>query len=195
MLKNLWESNTLDLSNLKGKKILLGVTGSIAAYKACDITSKLTQAGAQVFVVMTKNATYMVGEHSFHSLSGNPVVTGVYDKSDTQKPKHIALAQECDCLLIAPATANIIGKIANGIADDALSTMAMAFTKKVFIAPAMNVDMYNNKILQKNLNVLKDELGYEIIEPGEGYLACGETGKGRLADVKGDILKTLCQKI
>lgn len=192
---NLWESVNLDLSKLKGKTVLLGVTGSIAAYKACDITSKLVQAGAEVFVVMTKNATHMVGEHSFHSLSGNAVITDSYDKSDTKKPKHIALAQICDCMLIAPATANIIGKIAHGIADDALSTIAMAFTKKIFIAPAMNVDMYNNKILQKNLNVLKEELGCEIIEPAEGYLACGDTGKGRLADVSGDILKILCQQI
>lgn len=185
----------MDLAKLKGKTVILGVTGSIAAYKACDITSKLVQAGAEVFVVMTKNATHMVGEHSFYALCGNPVVTDVYDKNDTKKPKHISLAQQADCLLIAPATANIIGKIAAGIADDALSTLAMSFTKKILIAPAMNVDMYNNKILQKNLKFLKEEMDCHIIEPAEGYLACGDIGKGRLADISSDIMGTLCQII
>lgn len=185
----------VDLSKLKGKTVVLGVTGSVAAYKACEITSKLVQAGAEVFVVMTKNATYMVGPHSFYALCGNPVITDVYDKDDTKKPKHIALADRADCLLIAPATANIIGKIATGIADDALSTLAMSFTKKIIIAPAMNVNMYNNKVLQKNLTFLKQELECEIVEPDEGYLACGDTGKGRLADISSGILETLCRII
>lgn len=167
---------------LNGKKILLAVTGGIAAYKALALTSKLTQEGAIVKVMMSSNSKQFVTPLSFQALSREPVYDDTFDEKDPEKIAHIDLADWADYVVIAPATANIIGKLANGIADDMISTTLLAVTKAtIFIAPAMNVNMYNHPAVQKNIATLK-QFGYEFIEPNEGYLACGYVGKGRLAE-------------
>lgn len=167
---------------LKNINIVLGVTGGIAAYKACDIVSRLKKLGANIDVIMTKSATEMVGPHTFQALSQNPVIIDTFTTPRYWDIEHISLAQKADILLVAPATANIIGKVANGIADDMLSTTIMASTAKVVFAPAMNTKMYENKIVQQNIEKLVS-LGYKFIEPDSGRLACGDIGKGKLADV------------
>lgn len=164
---------------LENKNILLGVTGGIAAYKALEIVSSLKKLGAEVDVIMTESATEFVQPLSFRSLSHNPVVVDMFAEPKQWNVKHISLAEKADLCLIAPATANIIGKIANGIADDMLSTTVMATNAPVLLAPAMNCNMYDNSILQQNLTQLK-KLDYQLIEPDAGYLACGTEGKGRL---------------
>ncbi|KXS43330.1 MAG: phosphopantothenoylcysteine decarboxylase / phosphopantothenate--cysteine ligase [Candidatus Frackibacter sp. T328-2] len=169
------------LSSLKKKNILLGVTGGIAAYKSLEIVSRLKKAGAEVDVIMTEAATKFVQPLSFRSLSHNPVVIDMFSEPKQWDVKHIALAEKADLFLVAPATANIIGKITNGIADDMLSTTIMATTAPKVLAPAMNHNMYMNSVVQRNLNDL-NELGYKIIEADSGYLACGVEGKGRLPD-------------
>ena len=168
---------------LEGKCVVLGVTGGIAAYKACEIVSRLKKLGAAVRVVMTEHACQFVAPLTFETLSGNQVYVSSFEHSF--EIEHISLAKSADLFLIAPATANIIGKIANGIADDLLSavTMAAANQAYVFIAPAMNTNMYENPIVQENLEKLRG-LGYQIIEPKEAMLACGTMGKGALADVE-----------
>ncbi|WP_027340743.1 bifunctional phosphopantothenoylcysteine decarboxylase/phosphopantothenate--cysteine ligase CoaBC [Halonatronum saccharophilum] len=166
---------------LKGKKIVIGVTGGIAVYKAVDIVSRLKKLGAEVNVIMTKAATEFVTPLTFQSLSHNPVVVDMFGKAHYWDVEHISLADKADLMLIAPATANIIGKIANGIADDMLSTTIMATKAKVVLSPAMNVNMYNNPIFQENLSYLKEK-GYKVIEADAGYLACGYEGRGRLPD-------------
>lgn len=166
---------------LKNKNVLLGVTGGIAAYKACDLTSKLTQQGANVRVVMTKSATKFVSPLTFQALSRNPVYIDTFDEKDPEKIAHIDVADWAEIAIIAPATANIIGKLANGIADDMLSTILLATRAKVYIAPAMNVHMYANQAVIENMKKL-DEWGYHFIEPQEGYLACGYVGRGRLEE-------------
>lgn len=163
------------------KKIVLGVTGGIAAYKACALTSKLTQEGAEVKVIMTESATKFVTPLTFQALSRNPVYTDTFDEKDPLKIAHIDLADWADYIVIAPATANIIGKLANGIADDMLTTTILATKASIFIAPAMNVNMYEHPAVMKHLNTLKN-WGYQFIEPNAGYLACGWTGKGRLEE-------------
>ncbi|ABR48938.1 phosphopantothenoylcysteine decarboxylase/phosphopantothenate--cysteine ligase [Alkaliphilus metalliredigens QYMF] len=168
---------------LKGTNIVLGVSGGIAAYKACDIVSKLRKLDANVNVIMTVAAMEFIKPHTFQALSQNPVITEMFESPRYWEIEHISLAQKADVLLIAPATANIIGKVANGIADDMLSTTIMASTAKVIFAPAMNTKMYENPILQENINKLKG-LGYEFIPPGSGRLACGDHGAGKLADVE-----------
>ena len=165
---------------LSGKNIVIGVTGGIAAYKACDIVSRLKKLGAGVDVIMTGSAAEFVSPLTFQSLSQNPVTTDMFEKPLNWDIKHISLAQKADMFLIAPATANIIGKIANGIADDMLSTTVMAAKCPVVIAPAMNTGMYENAVVQKNIKSLK-ALGYQFIEPESGRLACGDEGKGKLA--------------
>ena len=170
--------------SLKGRTILLGVTGSIAAYKACDVVRRLQEKGCGVTVVMTKGAENFITPLSLENLSGRKVHKKMFEQDNNAwRINHIHLAQQADVLLIAPATANIIGKIANGIADDLLSCLAMATKAKILIAPAMNTDMYNNKIVQANITKLKD-LGFNFILPTEGKLACGTTGEGHLADVE-----------
>ncbi len=164
---------------LDGKKVLVGVTGGIAVYKAVDIVSRLKKLGAEVNVIMTQAATEFVTPLTFQSLSHNPVTVDMFGKANYWDVEHISLADKADLALIAPATANIIGKIANGIADDMLSTTIMATKAKVLLCPAMNVNMYNNPIFQENLSYLKEK-GYKIIEADAGYLACGYEGKGRL---------------
>ena len=167
---------------LKGREIVLGVTGGIAAYKAAELVRLLIKEEANVHVVMTRNAQEFVTLLTFQTLSGNPVVTDPFALVEDQKIGHIALADRAELIVILPATANIIGKIANGIADDFLSTMVMASKAPVLFAPSMNVNMWENKALQKNIQTLL-ERGYHLIEPGEGELACHWYGKGRLAEL------------
>ena len=165
---------------LKDKTVVIGVSGGIAVYKTLDVIRRLRKLGVNVNVIMTKSATEFVTPLSFQSLSQNYVVCDMFEDPKTWDVEHISLAKRADVFLIAPATANVIGKIANGIADDMLTTSVMATKAKVLIAPAMNTNMYENPILQRNINTLK-ELGYNFVEPESGRLACGDTGKGKLA--------------
>lgn len=165
---------------LNNKTVVIGVSGGIAAYKACDIVSRLKKLNANVHVIMTKGATEFVTPLTFQSLSQNYVISDMFEEPKTWDVEHISLAKKADVFLIAPATANVIGKIANGICDDMLTTTVMATTGKVLIAPAMNTNMYKNPILQRNINTLK-ELGYNFINPESGRLACGDEGEGKLA--------------
>lgn len=166
---------------LTNNTVVVGVTGGIAAYKACEIVSRLKKSGAQVYCIMTEEAQAFLGELTLRTLSGNPVVTGMFQEPAKWNVEHIALADKADFFLIAPATANIIGKIAWGIADDFLTTTVMATKAKVILAPAMNVNMYNNPLVQENIKKLKEH-GYYFIEPTEGNLACGYSGKGKMAE-------------
>lgn len=175
-------TNEAEARPLTGRRILLGVTGSIAAYRAADLASKLVQAGAEVHVAMTAHALEFVGAATFRALTGNPVLTGVFDEPYEGRMAHIHIAQTCDLALVAPATANILAKMAHGIADDALSTLLLATTAPILVAPAMNTAMLEHPATQANLQILR-ERGVEIVEPGEGRLACGSEGRGRLADV------------
>lgn len=163
------------------KNVVIGVSGGIAVYKVLDVVSKLKKLNINVNIIMTKSATQFVTPLSFQSLSQNYVVCDIFDDPKTWDVEHIALAKKADLFLVAPATANIIGKIANGIADDMLTTTIMATNAKIVIAPAMNTNMYKNKILQKNIKTLKD-LGYHFIDPDSGRLACGDIGEGKLAN-------------
>jgi len=166
---------------LSGKTIVLGVSGGIAAYKAAALTSKLTQAGASVYVMMTANATRFVQPLTFQALSHLPVYTDVFEEPDPHVISHIDLADRADLVILAPATANLIGKLANGIADDMLTTTLLATKAPVMIAPAMNVNMYDHPAVVANMKKL-GTYGYRFIEPGVGLLACGWVGKGRLAE-------------
>lgn len=166
---------------LKQKNIVVGVSGGIAAYKACALTSKLVQKGANVKVIMTENATKFVSPLTFQALSREPVYTDTFEELDPSKIAHIDIADWADLFILAPATANVIGKVANGIADDMLTTTLLATEADVYVAPAMNVHMYQHPAVQKNLQTLEN-YGYKFIEPGEGFLACGYVGKGRLEE-------------
>ncbi len=166
---------------LKGKNILLGVTGGIAVYKAADLVSRLKKQGANIDVIMTEGATKFVTPLTFQTMSENQVHTEMFGLITNFDVEHISLAKKADLILIAPATANTIGKIANGIADNMLTTVVMASTAKVIFAPAMNTNMYNNPITQGNIEKLK-KLGYEFIKPGVGRLACGDYGAGKMAE-------------
>ena len=161
-------------------KILLCVTGSIAAYKAADLTSKLTQAGHDVHVVMTRSATELVRPRTFSAISRNPVHSDLWDPLESLT-EHISLAELPDVAVIAPATANTLGKLAHGIADEIVTTTLLAVTAPVLVAPAMNVRMYEHPMVQENLEKLRG-IGYRFVEPGEGYLACGDIGRGRMAE-------------
>lgn len=174
---------------LKGKEIVLGVTGGIAAYKAAEFVRLLVKQEARVHVVMTQNAQKFVMPLTFQTLSGNQVVTDPFALIEEAQIGHIALADLAELIVILPATANIIGKIANGIADDFLSTMVMASKAPVLFAPSMNVNMWENSALQKNIQTLM-ERGHHFMEPGEGELACHWYGKGRLAEL-GDVLERM----
>ena len=166
---------------LNRKKILLCVTGGIAVFKAAALTSKLVQEGAEVKVVMSESAAKFVAPLTFQALSRNEVYTDTFQENNPEVIAHIDLADWPDLILVAPATANIIGKLAGGIADDMISTIMLAATSDVYLAPAMNVHMYGHPAVQRNMNILKS-FGYSFIEPGEGYLACGYTGKGRMEE-------------
>jgi phosphopantothenoylcysteine decarboxylase/phosphopantothenate--cysteine ligase len=162
-------------------KILLGVTGCIAAYKAAEIVRGLQQRGAQVRVIMTGHATNFVQPLTFEALSGQPVIVGMFERPHYATIEHIAVARDADLLLVAPATANSIAKFAHGLADDFLSTVFLSNTNPVLIAPAMNVEMWNHIATQANIGILR-ERGVFFADPGEGYQACGEVGMGRLAE-------------
>lgn len=166
---------------LKGKNILLGVTGGIAAYKMADVASMLVKQHADVHVVMTENATKFITAETFSVLTKNKVYVDVFDENpdDYVNVPHISLGTDADCILIAPATADIIGKIANGIADDMVSTVVLPARCPILVAPSMNVYMLENPIVQDNIAKLK-RFGYTIVEPAEGHLACGYDGKGKL---------------
>ena len=166
-----------------GKNILLGVSGSIAAYKAVDILRRLQEQGGEVNVVMTKNAARFVSRLTFEALSGKPVFWDEFQEAERKGIGHIDITAGLDLALVAPATANIIGKVASGIADDALTTALMATACPLIIAPAMNDRMYRNAVVQKNIAFLKEQ-GIRFVEPDTGPLACGTTGKGRLAEIE-----------
>lgn len=166
---------------VKDKKILLCVTGGIAVYKAAALTSKLTQAGADVKVILSDSAAKFVTPLTFQALSRNEVYTNTFDETNPQVIAHIDLADWADLILVAPATANTIAKLAGGIADNMMTTTLLAATAPVWIAPAMNVHMYDHPAVKKNLSILA-EYGYQFIEPSEGWLACGYVGKGRLEE-------------
>ena len=167
---------------LKEKKVVIGITGGIAAYKAAEFVRLLIKEEVPVHVVMTENAQKFIAPLTFQTLSGNPVVSDPFALLEDAQIGHIALADLAELVVILPATANIIGKIANGIADDFLSTMVMATKAPVLFVPSMNVNMWGNKALQKNIQTLL-EMGYHLLEPGEGELACHWYGKGRLPEL------------
>jgi phosphopantothenoylcysteine decarboxylase/phosphopantothenate--cysteine ligase len=167
---------------LKGRTIIIGVTSSVAIHKAIDLVSQLVKLDASVYVVMTQNATKLVAPLQFRTISRNPVFCDLFAENLSWKPVHIELADSADLLAIVPATANIIGKLAHGIADDMLSTIAISVHCPILVAPAMNCHMYANPAVQENLKILKSR-GIAIAEPDEGRLACGYEGKGRLQDI------------
>jgi phosphopantothenoylcysteine decarboxylase / phosphopantothenate---cysteine ligase len=166
---------------LQSKTIVLGVSGGVAAFKAASLASSLSKKGANVHVIMTESAQKFITPLTFQSLTKHPVVTDIFTEPDPSELAHIALADKADLIVIAPTTANVIGKVANGIADDMLTTTIMASKSPVLFALAMNVNMYNNEIVQDNIAYLQKK-GYLFAEPAEGYLACGWTGKGRLME-------------
>lgn len=169
-------------SELKKPCVVLGVTGGIAVYKACELLRLLQKRGIDVFVVMTQNACRFVAPLTFETLSGHPVAVDTFDRPQTWEVEHIALAKRADLFLIAPATANIMGKMACGIADDMLSTTVMATRAPVLVAPAMNTCMWENAAVQQNVKTLRAR-GVEIVAPVSGHLACGDSGAGKLEDV------------
>jgi len=177
--------------NLGGVQILLGVCGGIAAYKAADLASKLTGAGARVYTVMTENATKLIAPKTFEAVTGQPVFLTMWTRPEDFKIKHVDLAQTAQIAVVAPATANIIAKLAMGIADDVLTTtFCAAWKKPTLIVPAMNDQMWENPVVARNVKTLKD-LGYEFLGPETGRLACGtESVVGRMSE-PADVLKTL----
>lgn len=170
-------------SEMKKPCVVLGVTGGIAVYKACELLRLLQKRGIDVFVVMTQNACRFVAPLTFETLSGHPVAVDTFDRPQTWEVEHIALAKRADLFLIAPATANIMGKMACGIADDMLSTTVMATRAPVLVAPAMNTGMWENVAVQQNVKTLRAR-GVEIVAPVSGHLACGDSGAGKLEDVE-----------
>lgn len=166
---------------LQGKTVLLGVTGSIAAYKIAYLASALKKLHAQVHVLMTKNATNFINPITFETLTGNKCLVDTFDRNFQFSVEHVSIAKQADVVMIAPASANVIGKLAHGIADDMLTTTIMACKCKKIVSPAMNTNMYENPIVQDNLAILQ-HYGYEVIEPASGYLACGDTGAGKMPE-------------
>ena len=166
---------------LKGKTVVLGVTGSIAAYKIASLASMLVKQHCDVHVIMTKNATNFINPIAFETLTNNKCLVDTFDRNFQFHVAHVSLAQKADVMMIAPASANIIAKLAHGIADDMLSTTALACSAKKIISPAMNVHMFENPIVQDNLNILK-KYDMEVVEPAVGYLACGDTGAGKMPE-------------
>ncbi len=167
--------------NLKNKTILLGVSGGIAAYKSAALTSMLVKSGAEVRVIMTEHATNFINPITFETLTGHKCITDTFDRNFEFKVEHVSLAQKADAIIIAPATANIIAKIAHGLADDMLTTTFLASKAPKIIAPAMNTGMYENPITQENL-VLLEKYGMQVITPANGYLACGDIGAGKMPE-------------
>ena len=181
-----------DKSNLDGLNVLLGVSGGVAAYKAVDLASKLSGAGAGVKTVMTENACRLVGPKSFEAVTSSAVLTSLWETPGGHEIGHIALVDWADIVVVAPATANIIGKIANGICDDLLSTvLCVCWAKPVLLAPAMNSNMWENPAVQRNVKAVK-EMGFELAGPEEGRLASGAEGVGRMSEPE-DILEMIGQ--
>ena len=166
---------------LKGKTVLLGITGSIAAYKIAYLASALKKLHADVHVLMTENATNFINPITFETLTGNKCLVDTFDRNFQFQVEHVSIAKKADVVMIAPASANVIGKLAHGIADDMLTTTIMACRCKKFISPAMNTNMFENPIVQDNLKTL-EHYGYEVIDPAVGYLACGDTGAGKMPE-------------
>ena len=166
---------------LKSKTVVLGVTGSIAAYKIANLASSLVKKGANVHVIMTKNATNFINPITFETLTGNKCLVDTFDRNFEFSVEHVSLAKQADIFMVAPASANVIGKIAGGIADDMLTTTIMACKCHKVISPAMNTNMFENPIVQDNLEKLRN-YGYEVIDPASGYLACGDTGAGKMPE-------------
>ncbi len=169
--------------DIRGKKILLGVCGGIAAYKACELVRRLTDGGVDVHVILTASGQQFITPLTFQSLTHNPVHTDLFNLTEESEMSHIKLADEADLVIIAPATADVIAKMAVGMANDLLTTVILVTKAPVFLAPSMNVNMWEKDIVQKNIRTLQ-ERGYIFIEPEEGYLACGWEGKGRLAETE-----------
>lgn len=180
------------MGKLEGKKVLIGITGGIAAYKICELIRMFKREGAAVNVVVTPNALHFVTKLTLQSLSQNNVFTDEFEIPD-YKPEHIALSDDADVMVIAPATANTISKLACGICDNLLTSIACAFKKPIFLAPAMNTNMWDNPIIQANIERLAEN-GYWILEPESGFLACGAEGKGRLCSLD-TIFDTVCASL
>ena len=174
---------------LQQREILIGVTGGIAAYKAADLVSKLTQAGAQVTVAMTTAATQFIGPTTFEALTGRPVYLDLFKPIEHYRGEHIGLAKRAEIYVIAPATADFIAKLAQGHADDLVSTLALTVTCPVVIAPAMNTEMWKKPAVQRNLKQVQDD-GVHVLQPGAGWLSCGQVGPGRMSEPT-EILKYL----
>ncbi len=166
---------------LERREILLGVSGGIAAYKAADLTSKLMQTGAKVTVVLTESSERFIGPTTFEALTGRPVYRQLFEPREHFQGEHIGLARRAELMVIAPATANCLAKIAQGLADDLLSTLALTITCPLLVAPAMNTEMWNKASVQRNLRQLVED-GVQIVEPGSGWLSCGQVGPGRMAE-------------
>ena len=166
---------------LKGKTVVLGVTGSIAAYKIANLASMLVKQHCDVHVIMTKNATNFINPITFETLTGNKCLVDTFDRNFQFQVEHVSIAKKADVVMIAPASANVIGKLANGLADDMLTTTVMACRCQKILAPAMNTAMYENPVVQDNIRKLKN-YGYEVITPASGYLACGDTGAGKMPE-------------
>jgi phosphopantothenoylcysteine decarboxylase/phosphopantothenate--cysteine ligase len=165
---------------MKNREILIGVTGGIAAYKTADLTSKLVQAGARVTVVMTESATKFVGPTTFEALTGRPVYRQIFEPIEHHQGEHIGLARRAELYVVAPATANFIARAANGLADDLVSTLMLTVTCPVLVAPAMNTEMWNKPATQRNLKQIESD-GIRLVQPGSGWLSCGQVGAGRMA--------------
>ncbi len=170
-----------DTADLTGYHVLVGVCGGIAAYKVCEVVSSLVQRGAEVTVAMTRAARKFVGRTTFQALTGRRVLTSLWSADEASQIQHIALTDSAHVMLIAPATADVIGKIAAGVADDVVTTLVIGAASPVLLAPAMNERMWKNPIVQRNMAALK-ELGYHRVGPGEGWLACRSVGPGRMAE-------------
>lgn len=169
------------MDSLEGLTVVMGITGGIAAYKACEVVSRLTKLGARIFVVMTENACHFVTPLTFQTLSKNPVVTDTFAPPVSWEVEHIALAKKADLFLIAPATANIMAKMAHGLADDMLSTTVLATRAPILLAPAMNTGMWDNPATKENAATLKTR-GVRFVGPAGGMLACGDSGIGRMSE-------------
>lgn len=166
---------------MHGREILLGVSGGIAAYKAADLCSRLVQSGAAVSVVLTRAAERFIGPTTFEALTGRPVHRDLFDAQEHHQGEHIGLARRADLMVVAPATADYLAKVAHGLADDLLSTLALTMTAPLLLAPAMNSDMWAKPAVQRNIALLRAD-GHHLIDPGVGWLSCGQTGPGRMAE-------------
>lgn len=166
---------------ISGRELLLGVTGGIAAYKTADLCSRLVQRGAAVSVVMTRSAEKFIGRTTFEALTGRPVYRGTFQPREHHIGEHIGLARRAELMVVAPASANYLAKLAHGLADDLLSTLALSFTGPLLVAPAMNTEMWNKPAVQRNVAQLRED-GVHLVAPGSGWLSCGQVGEGRMAE-------------